>query len=64
MTQVLVMAELLDGPPDEDGNVRVMIPYAEGTPSTHGRVRFVDPARVIVPVDVEARRFHPLGAAQ
>ncbi|MDP3869167.1 hypothetical protein [Phenylobacterium sp.] len=56
MTQVLVMAELLDGPPDEDGNVRVMIPYAEGTPSTHGRVRFVDPARVIVPVDAEAGR--------
>ncbi len=55
MTHVLVMAELLDGPPDEDGNVRVMIPYAEGTPETHGRVRFVDPARVIVPVDAEVQ---------
>ena len=48
MTQVLVKADLLDGPPDEDGNVRVVIPYAEGTNPRHGRVRFVDPAAVVM----------------
>jgi hypothetical protein len=52
MTQVLIKAELLDGPPDEDGNIRVLIPYSEGTNPAHGRVRFVDPGVVIVPVGV------------
>lgn len=54
MTQVLIKAELLDGPPDEDGNIRVLIPYSEGTNPAHGRVRFVDPGVVIVPVGAGA----------
>lgn len=65
MTQVLIKAELLDGPPDEDGNIRVLIPYSEGTNPAHGRVRFVDPGVVIVPVgcDYLASRSHHVSGA-
>lgn len=61
MTQVLIKAELLDGPPDEDGNIRVLIPYSEGTNPAHGRVRFVDPG-VVISVDQEnmASRSQPV----
>ncbi len=44
---ILIRATLLDTPPDEDGNLQVLIDYAPGTETKHSRVRFVGPQTVV-----------------